>query len=111
MTIGQMQELVVPEQYVAGGDDGYGNPGPGIWTGVEAWARIQPLKGSETVIAARLSGKQPVVIHLRWTPDLSDMTTAWRVRHADSGVIYDIKSVANMDEKREFLELLAERIT
>lgn len=110
MTIGQMRELVIPERHVPGEDDGYGNTTPGAWVGSACWARIQPLKGSETVIAARLGGVQPVVIHVRWTPDLVGMTTAWRVRHADSGREYDIKSVA-ADEGREFIEILAEYTT
>lgn len=107
MTIGEMREMVTLERYTPGADDGYGGTLPGVWSGYTAWARIQNLKGSETVIAARLGGKQPVMIAVRWTPDLAAMTTAWRARHSDTLREYDIKSVA-ADEAREFVEILAE---
>jgi len=90
-------------------DDGYGNSVPGGWEDkLQCWARIQPLKGSETVIAAHLTGVQPVVITVPYTPETAAITTAWRVVHVDTGVVYNIKSVANMDERHEQWEILAE---
>lgn len=74
------------------------------------WCRIQPLKGSETVIAARLTGVQPFVITVPWDPELARMAPSWTAIDEHGGE-YDIKSVANMDEKRQFMELLAEKKT
>lgn len=71
------------------------------------WCRVQPLKGSETVIAARLTGKQPVVVTVPWSPTIANMKPDWTMTDGD-GKIYDIKSVANMDERKQFLEVLAE---
>ena len=89
-------------------DDGYGNSVPSGWeTKLECWARIQPLKGTEAVIAARMTGVQPVIITIPITPETEDITTAWRVLHADNGETYDINSVANMDERGEYWEILA----
>lgn len=106
-TIGQMRNEVSLKVY-EGVDDGYGNV-VGDWVEKEAaWARIQPLKGSETIIAARLSGVQPVVITVRVTPAIAAMTSAWRVKDTRNDLIYQIKSVANTDERGEFLEILAE---
>lgn len=107
MTIGEMREQIAIEKYVEGEPDGYGGFLPGTWVTHLAWARVQNLKGSETVIAARLTGVQPVVLSVYWTPDLAAMTTAWRVRNTDSGRVYDVKSVAT-DERRQFIEILAE---
>jgi len=108
-TIGQLRERVTVEMEGECVDDGAGNCVPVGWVTIaDAWARIQPLKGSETVIAARLTGVQPVVIHVRWTPELSAITPAYRVVHTDTERVYNIKAAANMDEKREYIEILAE---
>lgn len=108
MTIGEMREQIAIEQPGSEIDDGYGGiiQGPPIVH--PAWARVQNLKGSETVIASRMGGKQPVVITVRWTPDLAAMTTAWAV--SNGGRAYDVKSVA-VDERGEFIEILAEFTT
>lgn len=108
---GQMDRLISLQwREYTGEDDIYGSPiyNEGERTGV--WARIQPLKGSETIIAARLTGIQPVVVTIAWEPELSTMTSSWTLKD-EAGVPYDIKSVANMDEKRQFIEILAERQT
>lgn len=110
MTIGEMREYVIIEQPGTEEDDGYGGIKYGPPVEHPAWARVQNLKGSETVIAARLGGRQPVIITVRWTPALAAMITAWKVRHGDTGRVYDVKSVA-VDERREFIEILAEFVT
>ncbi len=89
-------------------DDGYGNEVSGDWTErFKANARIQPIKGGESVIADRLQGTQPVVIRVRYEPQSLSANTDWRVRDLRAGVIYQIKSQANMDEKRRYIEFLA----
>ncbi|WP_413709382.1 head-tail adaptor protein [Rhizobium sp. Rhizsp82] len=109
MTAGQRNNLVYVEKQLPGEDDGFGNVTPGGWGPIETtWARILPLKGSETVIAARRTGIQPVIITIPITPDNAAITREWRVRHADTGRLYDISSVANMDEHGAEWELLAE---
>lgn len=106
-SIGEMRTLVSIEHQGPPGEDQYGGQIPGEWIGDQCWARVQNLKGSETVIASRMGGVQPVVITVRWTPDIAAMTTAWQVRNVELGRAYDIKSVAT-DERREFIEILAE---
>lgn len=89
-------------------DDGYGNEISGDWTErFKANARIQPIKGGESVIADRLQGTQPVVIRVRYEPQTLSANTDWRVLDLRAGVIYQIKSQANMDEKRRYIEFLA----
>jgi head-tail adaptor len=93
-------------------DDGYGGVIPGGWvTQEEAWARVQPLKGSETVIAARLTGKQPFVITIPMTPENGAIDRSWRIKEADSGKMHRITSFANMDEHGRDWELLTEYLT
>lgn len=71
-------------------------------------ARIQPLKGGEQVIAARLTGVQPVVIRIRYSVATAAIDTSWRARNARTGAVYNIRSIANMDERRAYLDLLCE---
>lgn len=89
-------------------DDGMGNEISGDWTErFRANARIQPIKGGESVIADRLQGTQPVVVRVRYEPQTMAVNTDWRVRDSRAGTIYQIKSSANMDEKRRYIEFLA----
>lgn len=70
-------------------------------------ARIRPLRGSEPVIAQRLSGVQPVVITVRSDPETRLITSAWRARDARAGTHYQIRAVTP-DEKRRYIDLLCE---
>ncbi|MFC7399586.1 phage head closure protein [Chelatococcus sp. GCM10030263] len=70
-------------------------------------ARVRPLKGGEAVMADRLQGRQPVVITIRYFQAAAAVTPAWRARDARSGRLYNITAVANMDEHRRYLDLLA----
>ena len=89
-------------------DDGYGNEVSGEWTErFRANARIQPIKGGDAIIADRLQGTQPVVIRVRYEPQTIGANTDWQIRDLRAGVIYQIKSSANMDEKRRYIEFLA----
>ena len=71
-------------------------------------ARLVPLKGGEDVIAARLAGRQPVAIEVRSDSDTRTITTAWRAVDQRSGAEYNIRSIADMDQKRAWLTLLCE---
>ena len=89
-------------------DDGYGNEVSGPWIErFRANARIQFIKGKEEVLADRLQGTQPVVIICRYEPQVLTVNSDWQIRDVRSGVIYQIKSQANMDEKRQYIDFLA----
>jgi SPP1 family predicted phage head-tail adaptor len=90
-------------------DDGFGNTVTGDWG--DLWccaARIMPLRGGENIVARRLSGVQPVAITVRVAAALCDLTTDDRIVDARKGTIYNIRSIANFDEHRQYLEILAE---
>jgi hypothetical protein len=74
----------------------------------ECWARIQPLKGSEAVVAARLTGIQPAIITVPINPETAPLMSDWRIVHSVTGKVYDVKSFANMDERGAQWEILAE---
>ncbi|WP_064692002.1 head-tail adaptor protein [Rhizobium aegyptiacum] len=90
-------------------DDGFGNvvtgPFATVWSGP---ARIQILRGTETVMAGRLDGKQTVAITMRWQPEFATLTSAaWRAVNGRTGTIYNIRSI-EPDERRAFVNILVE---
>lgn len=88
-------------------DDAYGNV-EGAWEQqCILWARVTPLKGTETVVAERLQGSQPVVIRVRFSRQAAAISHGWRARDSHSGQTYNITAAANMDERRQFIDLLA----
>lgn len=88
-------------------DDGYGGA-------TTAWqerhccpAEIVFLKGGEGVQAARLSGRQPVIIKVRVCSAAAAITTDWRARDRRSGVAYNIRD-KKITPDRMFFEMMAE---
>lgn len=104
---GGLRERVAFEKRVASSDD-YGNPIAGDFVfEFETWARIRPLIGGEAVLAARLGGEQPVVITVHYSDQTKTITTDWRARDARLGTLYNIRSVANNDERKAYLDITA----
>ena len=88
-------------------DDGYGNPIAGDFTTqFTEPARLQPKLGSEPVLAARLTGVQPFLLVVRSSARTRTVTPAWRAVNARTGVEYNIATVANVDERGAWLEML-----
>lgn len=89
-------------------DDGFGTiivgPPETVFTTA---ARIQILRGGETVIAGRLAGRQTVAITVRWQSEFDDIDSTWRAVNARTGAIYNIKSV-EPNERRSFVNILTE---
>jgi len=105
----------------APGDDGHGGIVTG-WTGTEAeiqaWAHFRHLRGSETVIAARLAGRQPIVVTIRATVAARAIGADWRMRDLDAGdwasgdvwtgPVYNLRQAPVPGQSRQWLELLVE---
>ncbi|WAP67227.1 head-tail adaptor protein [Jiella pelagia] len=70
-------------------------------------ARRRYLRGGEGVQAARLEGRQPVVLTIRRSSQSQGITPEWRARDARSGVVYEIRSVEPSEDRRD-LDLLCE---
>ncbi|NKE74473.1 phage head closure protein [Ochrobactrum sp. MC-1LL] len=89
-------------------DDGYGNT-YGQWVPqFERDACILPSKGGETVIASRLQEVQPALIIVRFDAETATITAAWRLIDARSGMIYNIRTAADMERRRRFITMLCE---
>lgn len=93
-------------------DDGFGNPVAGDWEAqFTRSAYIGPLKGGESVIAARLEGRQPAVIVLRYSALTRTITNEWRaveIRQDGTEVIYAIADARDMENRRRHITLLCE---
>jgi SPP1 family predicted phage head-tail adaptor len=102
---GELRERVAFEARVQG-DDGFGNPEGAFAHRFERAASIAPRLGGEEVMAARLSGRQPATITIRYCKQAAEITTDWRVRDVRAGTIYGISAISNPDRKKKYLELL-----
>jgi SPP1 family predicted phage head-tail adaptor len=108
VSAGQLRERIAFE-YRDTIDDGYGNQVSGPWReGCQVAARIKPLRGSESVQAARLAGRQPVTITVRVCHDTLSVTTDWRARDVRTERLYNIRSIVNSDEMRRYLDMECE---
>nr|WP_314085716.1 head-tail adaptor protein [uncultured Shinella sp.] len=88
-------------------DDGFGNEQAGPfetqWSGP---ARIQILRGTETVMAGRLTGVKTFAITMRWQAEFNTINASWRMVNDRTGEIYDITSI-EPDERSAFVNILA----
>lgn len=87
-------------------EDEYGNVESGWVDQFTEACRLSPRLGSEPVLAARLTGVQPFSMTVRYSARTSAVTPAWRAVNARTGVEYNIATVANVDERGAYLEML-----
>lgn len=74
------------------------------WTTIATlWASVEPLRGSETVQAEKLTG---VITHKIIVRDEITITAAMRFLWGSR--IFNIRSIRNVGERGRFLEILAE---
>lgn len=93
------------------GSDGFGGvvEGGGAWaTEFTLSAEMRPLRGSESVIAARLAGQQPYVVRVRRSRQTDRITPAWRLVDArDPTRVFAITAPpTDPDGKRAWLDIL-----
>ena len=88
-------------------DDGLGNK-QGEWIEAEpVAAQLTWLRGGETVMADRLSGRSPAIVKIRYSIAASQITTDWRCRDTRSEEVFNIRQVMP-SVKRDFIEMLCE---
>jgi head-tail adaptor len=75
-------------------EDEFGNVSTGWVTRFTVSADLWPRLGGETIEAARLAGRQPVIIRVRRSPDTKQIKTDWKATDAD-GNEYNIRTVAD----------------
>lgn len=108
MPAGDLKHRLRFERRAETPDDGYGNREGNWQTQFEVWAGIKPLRGSETVIASRLAGIQPVIITVRMSSQTKQIAAHWRAVGRD-GKVYNIKGEgADTEQRRRYLDVMAD---
>lgn len=80
-------------------DDGHGNYNGEFVEQFQRRAGFTFLRGGETVIAARLEGRQPVVVLVRSDSQTRMIDTDWRMRDVRTSVVYAVKSIIPSDDR------------
>ncbi len=93
-------------------DDELGNPVPGGsgWaTQFSVRAGFKPKHGGEVVLAGRLAGRQTYIVTVRSSMNTRQIAPDWRLVDARNPKrIFNVRSLADPDGKRQWLEILAE---
>lgn len=87
--------------------DGSGGTDAGWAEEYTCRAHVRYLRGTEAVMAARLAGRQPVVVTIRRCEASRLITPAWRMRDTREGDVYNIRAIVPSDD-RAWLEITAE---
>lgn len=89
-------------------DDGYGNTVAGPF--VEQFrlhAAFIDLRGSETVMAARLQSRATKVVRVRASDQARQIGEDWQARDVRRGTEFNIRTITN-DVSRAYIDLLVE---
>jgi head-tail adaptor len=92
-------------------EDEFGNVSTGWADQFTVSASITPRLGGEAVDAARLAGRQPVIIRVRQSPATRTIATDWKATDA-SGKAYNIRTAVdpNLGDNQHglWIDMLAE---
>ena len=73
-------------------DDEYGNTSTGWVERFTVSGNITAKVGGEAVDAARLAGRQPVILTVRRSQDTRQVTTDWKATEVESGTEFNIRT-------------------
>jgi len=109
VTAGDLRERFKIQRNVAAGDWS-GHPAEADWQDrFEIWGGIKFLRGSEAVIAARLTARQPAVLRIRTSSQARSILPSDRAVNARTGEIFNIRELPRTArDNRGFLEMLVE---
>lgn len=90
--------------------DWSGHPGAPDWKDkFTVWGGIQFMRGGESVIAARLTARQPAILTIRDSTEARTIGPSDRVKNARTGEIFNIREQPRVSrDNRGFLEVLIE---
>lgn len=92
-------------------DDGWGGTKLEWDTIATVAASFRAARGGESVTASRLSSEQPYFVTLRSSTATRAITPAYKLQDArNTARMFDIKSVADVDGKRQWIELLVTEV-
>lgn len=89
-------------------EDEYGNMVAGFVEQFQDYAAFVYLRGSESVMAARLESREPVLVRIRMSDNARQIDTDWQMRDLrDDNKPYNIRDVT-WDNNRAMVDLLVE---
>lgn len=72
-------------------------------------ANVKPKLGGESVLADRLTGTNLVNVTVRHSSKSLQVTTDWMAKNERSGETYNIRSIIDPTQKRQWVEMLCEK--
>ena len=88
--------------------DGFGNAQARWVRQFTRRARYAPLKGGESVMAARLASKIPALLTIRRDSATAAIDAAWRCVDLDLGTIHEVRTVTVFPDRPGEMDLLVE---
>lgn len=105
---GALREKVTFQAFVDSEDE-WGNVTQAWVDQFEAAASIEYLRGGETVLASRLTARQPAVLTIRSHTAARNVKPDWRVRNSRTGEQFAIRELPReAKESRGYLQMLIE---
>ena len=89
-------------------DDGFGNTVGAFVSQFTDAANIKFLRGGESVMAARLTAKGPVIVTVRNSTQARRIAPEWQAQDTRDGTIYNIREQPRESDNRGYVEFLAE---
>lgn len=71
-----------------------------------AWVHLRPLRGGESVMAARMESKAPAIVTVRASVQSRPVTSEWRV--LIGGRVYECREDPRETQDRAMFEILVE---
>lgn len=105
---GRLKQRVAFEQRVTQ-SDGYGNKRGAFAEIFRCSAGFETESGRETVLGARLEGRQTMSVRVRSYPNTLLVTSDWRMRDLRTDVSYAIVAPPAETSDRQFIDLTVER--
>ena len=88
--------------------DEYGNETGDFVEQFQCRANFLHLRGGESVLAARLAGREPMVVRVRSSADTRAIEHDWRMRDRGTGKFYAVRSAAPVSDDTAWLDVLVE---
>lgn len=88
--------------------DGAGNERAEFLAQFTVWTGYQPLRGGESVTAARLEARVPAILKIRNSLQARQIGSDWRAVNDRTGEIYAIREAPQETPDRAYLEMLVE---
>ena len=111
MSPGTLRERVAFQRR-AGGSDGAGNTVAAFDAAAPICtvsARLRPINGREEVLAQKLQGTLSFELIVRYCAATSSVTPSCRAVNARTGDTYDIRTIQNPDERKQYLSMIVTR--